>query len=107
MPDIFDSLVHFCVVIEGAEDCFDHRVLRLLLERATHLKQLMIYGEIDNADAAFADVCINAPLESFDLYDIQSITDASVQAFGQLANTLGSLCLQGCLQLTIDGNFIN
>ena len=101
-PDLSNTLVSlFCVMdsIISEEPC-DQRVLKYVLEHATKLRELIISENITDADLAFIDVRIKAPLE---LLQLKDISDASIDGICQLASSLKTLCLKHCEQITNDG----
>ena len=100
-PQIFHSLVSF-ICNDISQGSCDYYTLRMLLSHATHLEVLSILGEINNADAAFANVHIKAPLKELTI-KTDSLTDASVEAICQLAESL--TILQIGYQITNDGAF--
>ena len=101
-PNLSDTLVSlFCVKDSKiSEEPCDHRVLKYVLEHATKLRELIISENITDADLAFIDVRIKAPLE---LLQLKDISDASIDGICQLASSLKTLCLKHCEQITNDG----
>ena len=101
-PDLSNTLVSlFCVKDSKIpEEPCDYRVLKYVLEQATKLRQLIILENITDADYAFIDVRIKAPLEWLQLKDI---SDESIDGICQLASSLKTLCFEDCEQITNDG----
>ena len=104
--DLSNKLVSlFCVKdSKTPEEPCDHRVLKYVLEQATKLRELIILENITDADLAFIDVKIKAPLEWLQIKDI---TDASIDGICQLASSLKTLCFEDCEQITNDGKQMN
>ena len=82
------------------ERACNNRVLRLLLERAIHLSTLIMFTDVDDIDAAFVDVRINAPLQNLQL---RKISDVTIKAIGQLGKSLTKLVVENCDKITNDG----
>ena len=104
-PDLLDSLVEFScdqtkndtseIIIE------DHRLLRMLLEKAKKLRKLCIHHKINNADAALEDgLIINAPLDKLKLV---GVSDRSLEIIFKL-KSLKSLSLERSDEITNDGD---
>ena len=104
-PDLLDSLVEFScdqtkndtseIIIE------DHRLLRMLLEKAKKLRKLCIHHKINNADAALEDgLIINAPLEKLKLF---GVSDRSLEVICKL-KSLKQLGLERSDEITNDGD---
>ena len=104
-PDLSNTLVNlFCVNdSKKPEEPCDYKVLKYVLEHATKLRELIILENITDADLAFIDVRIKAPLEWLQLKDV---SDASIYGICQLASSLKTLCLKHCEQITNDGIYI-
>ena len=101
-PDLSNTLVSlFCDKDSKlSEEPCDHRVLKYVLEQATKLRKLIILENITDADLAFIDVRIKAPLEMLHLKDV---SDASIDGICQLASSLKTLCFKDCEQITNQG----
>ena len=80
----------------------DSRVLRLLLERGTFLRELDISIKIDNIDATFDNIRIRAPLRKLSL-NAKGLSDAPIPAICQLASSLQILNLYYSENLTSEG----
>ncbi len=83
----------------------DYRVLRVLLERAAHLRSLVICTPVDQVAQVFAnDLQIVAPLRLLQLVGLSSLCDEAIEILGhQLGATLETLKLDRCDQLTSSG----
>ena len=105
-PDILRLLVSLSLYDKSynqynqAYPTCSHRVLRLILEHAIHLCSLAVLTDIDDIDAAFVDVPINAPLQTLEL---KNASDVTLNAIGQLGNSLTKLFLKKCKMITNDG----
>ena len=101
-PNLSNTLVSLLCAKESRipEGPCDHRALKYVLEHATKLHQLIILESIPDADLAFIDVKIKAPLE---LLHLKDVSDASIDGICQLASSLKTLCLKHCEQITNDG----
>ena len=105
-PDILRLLVSLSLYDKSynqynqAYPTCSHRVLRLILEHAIHLCSLAVLTDIDDIDAAFVDVPINAPLQTLEL---KNASDVTLNAIGQLGNSLTKLVVKKCNKITNDG----
>ena len=82
------------------EETCDNRVLRLILEHAVHLCKLFVLTDVDDIDSAFVGVRINAPLRTLEL---RNASDITLNAIGQLGNSLTKLVVKKCNKITNDG----
>ena len=101
--NILNSLVSLSICdkenIETEKTC-DNRVVRLILEHAVHLRELKILTDVDDIDAAFVDVRINAPLK---ILELRNASDVTINALCQLGNSLTKLVVNKCNKITNDG----
>ena len=82
------------------ENTCDNRVVRLILEHGVHLRKLRILTDVDDIDAAFVDVRINAPLQ---ILELRNASDITINALCQLSNSLQKLVVKDSNKITNDG----
>ena len=82
----------------------DPRIISYVLAHARRLQVLVLYQNLPSMDDAFTRKLIGAPLLRLDVSHT-TITDATIDALcNQLADTLCSLTLKGCQQITREGS---
>ena len=95
------SLKHF----DASESIAQNRFISNLLYHSRSLTSLNLKSCTGLLDSAFTSLPIHCPLEDLDLSVDFDLTDATLEALSQLANTLKVLKIRGPNKITNQGNF--